>query len=48
MDEKVLLDWKESHADVYSKFKQDLEGQLLKPYHQTILESRKLAFQYSA
>lgn len=38
MDEKVLLDWKESHADVYSKFKQDLEEQLLKPYHQTILD----------
>ena len=38
MDVKVLLDWKESHADVYSKFKQDLEGQLLKPYHQTILD----------
>ena len=38
MDENVLLDWKESHADVYSKFKQDLEGQLLKPYHQTILD----------
>lgn len=38
MDENVLLDWKEAHADVYSKFKQDLEGQLLKPYHQTILD----------
>jgi hypothetical protein len=38
MDEKVLLDWKEAHADVYSKFKQDLEEQLLKPYHQTILD----------
>ena len=38
MDEKVLLDWKESHADVYSKFKQDLEEQLRKPYHQTILD----------
>ena len=38
MDENVLLDWKESHADVYSKFKQDLEEQLLKPYHQTILD----------
>ena len=38
MDEKVLLDWKESHADVYSKFMQDLEGQLPKPYHQTILD----------
>ena len=38
MDEKVLLGWKEAHADVYSKFKQDLEEQLLKPYHQTILD----------
>ena len=25
MDEKVLLGWKEAHADVYSKFKQDLK-----------------------
>ena len=38
MDEKVLLGWKEAHADVYSKLKQDLEEQLLKPYHQTILD----------
>ena len=38
MEEKVLLDWKEAHADVYSKFKEDLEGQLQKPYHQTILD----------
>jgi hypothetical protein len=38
MDEKVLLNWKDAHADVYSKFKQDLEEQLLKPYHQTILD----------
>ena len=38
MDEKVLLDWKEAHADVYFKFKQDLEEQLLKPYHQNILD----------
>ena len=38
MDEKALLGWKEAHADVYSKFKQDLEEQLLKPYHQTILD----------
>ena len=38
MDEKALLDWKEAHADVYFKFKQDLEEQLLKPYHQTILD----------
>ena len=29
MDEKVLLDWKEAHADAYSKFKHDLETQLL-------------------
>ncbi len=32
------LDWKEAHAEVYAKFKQDLEGQLQKPYHQTILD----------
>lgn len=38
MDEKVLLDWKEVHADIYSKFKQDWEAQLQKPYHETILE----------
>ena len=38
MDEKVLSDWKEAHADVYSKFKQGLEEQLMKPYHQTILD----------
>src|SRR3712207_8409481 len=31
-------DLKEAHADVYSKFKQDLEGQLQKPYHQTVLD----------
>mgnify|MGYP003294287792 FL=1 len=38
MDEKVLLDWKNANEEVYSKFKQDLEEQLLKPYHQTILD----------
>lgn len=38
MDENVLLAWKETHAEHYSKFKQDLEGQLRKPYHQLILE----------
>ena len=38
MEEKVLLDWKEAHADVYFKFKQDLEEQLLKPYHQNTLD----------
>jgi len=38
MDKIALLEWKEAHADVYSKFKQDLEEQLLKPYHQTILD----------
>ena len=32
MDEKALLEWKEAHADVYSKFRQDLEKQLLQPY----------------
>ena len=38
MDENVLLEWKEAHAEVYAKFKEDLEGQLQKPYHQTILD----------
>ena len=38
MSEEVLLDWKEAHADVYFKFKQDLEEQLLMPYHQNILD----------
>ena len=38
MDEKALLDWKEANKEVYSKFKQDLEEQLLNPYHQTILD----------
>ena len=38
MEEKEPLDWKEAHADVYSKFKQDMEEQLLKPYHQNILD----------
>jgi hypothetical protein len=38
MDKIALLEWKEAHADVYSKFKQGLEEQLLKPYHQTILD----------
>lgn len=37
MDEKALLDWKDANAEVYSKFRQDLEGQLLQPYHQNIL-----------
>ena len=32
MDEKALLDWKEANKEVYSKFKQDLEKQLLQPY----------------
>ena len=38
MDETLLLDWKETHSDVYSKFKQDLEAQLLQPYRQNILD----------
>ena len=38
MNEKALLDWKEANEEVYSKFRQDLEEQLLKPYHQTILD----------
>ena len=38
MEEKMLLEWKEAHAEVYVKFKEDLEGQLQKPYHQNILD----------
>lgn len=38
MDEKTLIEWKAANAEVYSKFKQDLEGQLLQPYHQNILD----------
>ena len=38
MDEKALLEWKTANSEGYSKFKQDLEEQLLKPYHQTILD----------
>lgn len=38
MEEKMLLEWKEAHAEVYAKFKEDLEGQLQKPYHQNILD----------
>ena len=34
----MLLEWKEAHAEVYAKFKEDLEGQLQKPYHQNILD----------
>lgn len=38
MDEKVLLEWKDANAEVYSKFKQDLEEKLLSSFHQTILD----------
>ena len=38
MDEKVLLEWKDANAEVYSKFKQDLEEKLQSPFHQTILD----------
>ena len=38
MDEKRLLDWKENNEGLYSKFRHDLEEQLQKPYHQTILD----------
>lgn len=40
-DEKELLAWKEAHADVYSKFKEDLECQLQKPYHQIVMDMSK-------
>lgn len=38
MDEKIFSEWKEDNAELYSKFKVDLEEQLKKPYHQTILD----------
>ena len=38
MDKNVLIDWKEAHTEVYARCKEDLEGQLQKPYHQTILD----------
>ena len=38
MDENIILDWKEANTELYSKFKHDLEEQLQKPYHQTILD----------
>lgn len=38
MDEKRLLDWKEDNKELYFKIKHDLERQLQKPYHQTILD----------
>ena len=38
MDEKALIEWKAANAEVYFKFKQELEDQLRKPYHQTILD----------
>ena len=38
MDEKALIEWKVANAEVYFKFKQELEDQLRKPYHQTILD----------
>ena len=38
MDKKVLLEWKTSNTKVYTRFKQNLERQLSKPYHQTILD----------
>ena len=38
MDEKIFSEWKEDNAELYAKFKVDLEEQLKKPYHQTILD----------
>lgn len=34
--EKALSEWREAHADVYSKFKQDLEEELELPCHQIL------------
>lgn len=41
MDEKIFSEWKEDNAELYAKFKVDLEEQLKKPYHQTILDMSK-------
>ena len=38
MDEKIFSEWKEDNAELYAKFKVDLEEKLKKPYHQTILD----------
>lgn len=38
MDEKTLLEWKTANAEMYSKFKFDLEKQLQQPSYQTILD----------
>lgn len=35
-EEKILAEWREAHADVYSKFKQDLEEELEQPCHQIL------------
>ena len=37
MSEQALSDWKSANEEIYSRFKEDLEGQLAQPYHQTIL-----------
>lgn len=36
MYEKALSEWREAHADTYSKFKQDLEEELEQPCHQIL------------
>ena len=36
MYEKALSEWREAHADAYSKFKQDLEEELEQPCHQIL------------
>ena len=38
LDEKVLFDWKENNAEVYSKFKQEFEDQ--HTYLRTVLQER--------
>lgn len=38
MDEEALLDWQNANEEVYSKFKEDLEGQLQEPCYQNILD----------
>ena len=46
MDEKVLLDWKEAHADAYSKFKHDLETQLLQSSLNSFEKKRNLELSF--
>lgn len=38
-EENILAEWREAHADEYSRFKQDLEEELAQPlYHEILLD----------